>query len=277
MGKALIKKYTYYRKKEGNLFALKKIIKYFLRKISIYNIIYCLFIRKKEDYYYNFRILNDINLAKKFKEHYLNNIKLSKNFFILDYGCGKGRFIGHLSLLGFKNLVGCDRVREKYWGNLSAIFFSSNTNNNYFLKNESFDLIFNSMVLTYIDPDNLESHFNEMSRVLRRKGYLIILERNDKTFNNVKNYMRKMGGYIHDINKIELLLRERKFKIISKSYEGIYFPILTKQIAFFRNLIIKKDIFDIMDFIPKNLFDKFLYFFIDEKKRGLILIKAQKY
>jgi len=95
---------------------------------------------------------------------------------ILDAGCGEGLYLDVLLNLKPKKIYAIDKSAErinnlkKIYGTKNLFFLTGNLEKLNF-KDSSFDLIFCSRVLSYV---NNRAALREIQRVLKRRGYLII-------------------------------------------------------------------------------------------------------
>ena len=107
--------------------------------------------------------------------------KEEKSIRILDYGCGGGRLITYLRILGYKNLNGVDVKSQKEMSNLNAIhnnmgfdcdvFFTYDGNTLPF-DDTSFDVIVSQQVLEHVK--DVEKYFSECKRILSPKGKILL-------------------------------------------------------------------------------------------------------
>jgi len=96
---------------------------------------------------------------------------------LLDFGCGRGEFIGQINA---KQKIGLDRenlLLDRYAEKIEFFAVQNSTWN--FLENDSIDVIFASNVFEYFESKHeLDKVLIEMQRVLRSNGILIILTPN---------------------------------------------------------------------------------------------------
>jgi SAM-dependent methyltransferase len=109
---------------------------------------------------------------KEFKD--INNIS------VLDWGCGTGRIIRHLPLIGGINnsYFGCD-YNKKYvdWcsKNIAGVNFKlNNLNPPFSYENNSFDFIYGISIFTHLSEELHYSWMQELTRVLKPNGILLL-------------------------------------------------------------------------------------------------------
>lgn len=115
-------------------------------------------------------------LAKTIKTFMLKN-RLHK---VLDVGCGTGLLVKYLNSQNFK-AMGCDSSVEGVkasilTNNRKKIVLSRATNLPF--KNNSFDLVTSISVIEHLKAKDAEKFLQEAKRVLKIKGYLIIVTPN---------------------------------------------------------------------------------------------------
>lgn len=96
---------------------------------------------------------------------------------LLDFGCGRGEFIGQIKA---KRKIGLDKENLLLDQYVEKIEFFAVRNSRWdFLENDSIDVIFASNVFEHFESKNeLDKVLIEMHRVLRHDGSLIILTPN---------------------------------------------------------------------------------------------------
>lgn len=96
----------------------------------------------------------------------------------LDYGCGSGEFttsIGEELGLGKENIFGADTTKYREYKEFN---FTLIENNKLPYEDNSFDFITVFMVLHHIKDDDLKNSINELYRILKPGGVLILREHN---------------------------------------------------------------------------------------------------
>jgi ubiquinone/menaquinone biosynthesis C-methylase UbiE len=126
-----------------------------------------LFFERRYDYS-RFDFNRDIEVPAMLKT--LGNVR---NKTILDLGCGFGDHAMHLSKKGAKKIIGLDISSElikiaKEQNIKNAEFYIHDINNKLKFKNNSFDIIFSSLVIEYVK--NLDQLFSEVNRSLKKGG-----------------------------------------------------------------------------------------------------------
>ena len=182
---------------------------------------------------------NNISREKEFTSFL--DIKLISDYigtdsFIVDYGCGYGRTLNELYLLGFKNLIGFDfasemikRGRKEY----PYLNLKTSKDNRIDCDSNSVDLVILFAVLTcIIDNGMQEELINEIKRVLKPGGLIYINDflvnsdkRNQDRYNKFANKYGTYGvfelteGAIfrhHEENWISYLIKDYIKKIFKK-------------------------------------------------------------
>jgi len=185
------------------------------------------------DYYEIFSIAED---SEKKVDNYL--INLSKNKIILDAGCGTGKYLPVLEK-NAKQYIGIDlsdmqleKARNKSIKD-NSIFINSNINS-IPLENNSIDLIVSSWVLgTITDLSEREQCLNELKRVLKIDGIIILVENDensefeelrertkDSRTMNYNNWITQ-HGFVED-EKIDTYFQFTDLKTTHKCFEIIY-------------------------------------------------------
>ncbi len=105
-------------------------------------------------------------------EKYIAELNIPKSSKILDIGCGSGAWLDRLSKLGFSNLTGIDREKEKFQAkNVNFFNFDINSSNRELIS-EKFDLITSIEVLEHIA--NPFGFFELISKSLSDSGVCIL-------------------------------------------------------------------------------------------------------
>lgn len=140
------------------------------------------------DYYEIFSIAED---GENKVRDYLQEI--SKNKVVLDAGCGTGKFLSALENAS-KQYIGIDlsqkqleKAQEKSTKE-NSMFINTNLNS-ISLEDNSIDLIISTWVLgTVIDLSEREDCLNELKRILKTDGSLILVENDENSeFERIRN------------------------------------------------------------------------------------------
>lgn len=132
-------------------------------------------IKVKEDYYFWSGYYTLLNWLKYLDHHGLNLRTVGS---IMEFGCGSARLIRHLRCIDGIRLVGTD-VKEEFidWcrQNIPGIEFCVNDlNPPLIFVDNTFDLIYAESVFTHIPLETQELWINELHRVLRPGGFLML-------------------------------------------------------------------------------------------------------
>lgn len=184
---------------------------------------------------------------------------IPKDSKLLDSGCGRGRTAAVLTQLGYE-IVSFDIEKNIFWGTIeNQLFFMSDIQ--YIpIKNESFDICTNFLVLEYVNDD--VKAIGELFRILKSDGVLII------HVTNKRNLKTKFSGKPLDENHLrEYCIEEIKNMVVSIGFKieyvstfGFYSPIFTR---FINNII------------SRTRWKK-LGNLIHEDERGVICIQCRK-
>ena len=183
----------------------------------------------------------------------LELIKKIKNGVSLDVGCGMGEFAILLKKRGFN--VYCTDGSKRYVKNAENLGFNAKQtdfNNTLPFKDGFFDLVSCLEVIEHIE--NAENLIDEMRRVLKKKGYLLISTPNSAFLGSRIRALLGLPiadeGYhfrFFTYNSLIKLLKKNKFKIVSdNSISFLPFYLLTKKnpkaikIKAWRNLLASK-------------------------------------
>ncbi|MEM5782042.1 MAG: methyltransferase domain-containing protein [Candidatus Aenigmatarchaeota archaeon] len=175
---------------------------------------------------------------KKAIEKFMNNVTGEK---ILDIGSGKGIFNKIFRKVGFKKIFAVDFNRKLLKMNDADKRFILNLENKLPFSNNSFDCCFAAEILEHLE--NREQLLNEIHRILKKGGYLILTTPNKDSL--IAKFDRIIGRfivdglwnghdyshkYVYSFNEIVKLIKEVGFKILKlESFYLFYrFPILTK-------------------------------------------------
>jgi len=236
-------------------------------------------IRKKTNYYYNYRLLNDIDLAKSFKDFYFSKVNIkSKDINILDFGCGQGRTIAILNQLGFENIVGQDILHFEYWKKLKSSFLKIplGYKDFYPYQEDSFDIAFSFQVHMYLNDELLQNHINNIAKILKNGGYFIFEDRNENMLNPEIYLKNKDCPFIHKRNRVLQLLEKNDLKVIEEKTYGITSKHFNNFNQIAQSLIVKKEKFDIFSYRNKSWFDSYLSKKIPKGREPLHLFVCQK-
>jgi len=193
---------------------------------------------------------NQLNYILKFLHNY------DKKSYILDAGCGNGKYSFYLANLGFKNIFAIDLLNGINTNKFSYVQSSIDCLP---FKDDSFDFIFSLSVIYYIN--NPEDVIREFKRVLKKDGILIITSH---TKYSIFTLWRILQRDILNLKKMEHL----KF---AKFYSTNYYAKLIKRNGF---EILLQDGFN-LSFIIYPLYKKFAKFL--EKYINLKLPKKRPY
>ncbi len=207
-------------------------------------------------------ILNKKNLTKYFDKKIENY--LSDNFTILDYGCGPGTFLIKLKKLTKSKLFGVDISKEfidqskqnfkKY--NLKNIEVQKVEAEKLPFENQKFDIILVIDVIHHLD--DIKKNVDEIKRVLKKGGKLIIYEPNK--FNpliwlthlidkNERGLLR-VGSF----KKYREIFDNKEFKIEKEDYNGIVIGPSSKLLDMISNFLNIKSIYPILGFLNPKIF-----------------------
>ncbi len=128
----------------------------------------------------------DGELTNSSRSYNIRNIERildgNKNAFILDYGCGGGRTVIYLHLLGFKNVYGIDLVLKE--NNTSAMDLNNKIMELLGIKvtrffhydgseipfaNNTYDVVYSEQVLEHVH--DIDRYYKETSRVLKSGSF----------------------------------------------------------------------------------------------------------
>lgn len=186
------------------------------------------------------------NIAPNSTFHATFDIKLfstyvDKSNLILDFGCGYGRILTELSQYGFNRLYGVDFSEEMLKlakNNCKNVFFCQNSSVAIPFKNESFDGIILSAVLTCIaNKKNQDALMIEIERTLKKNGILYVTDfliNHDGKNINRYNEFPQSSEYPYGVFQSSGggLLRHHTIEYINKLTSGF-------QIKFFQKTIFK--------------------------------------
>lgn len=173
-------------------------------------------------YYERFdKKINKVNLKRylnKRGKKFLPYVTLGKKARILDVGCGEGIFVCYLKdKIGGSEVMGTDfslRRCSLARKNLSENKFVVSDVEKLSFKDEKFDLVFANALLPHIF--NVEQGINEMIRVCKSPGYVIIVEQNRFNFLIVLlSLLKKSERYTFklSLSRIKVLLEKKTKKV----------------------------------------------------------------
>lgn len=102
-------------------------------------------------------------------QYILNFLPKNKNAFILDAGCGNGKYAFYLSNLGYNNIFAVDLFSKVSTNKFK--YYQSSIDNLPF-EDASFDFIYSNSVIYYLE--NPEDAIVEFNRVLKKGGILFL-------------------------------------------------------------------------------------------------------
>lgn len=174
-------------------------------------------------------VLRFLKFLKKVEKYQVED----KN--ILDLGCGTGRNSNYLAKEG-GNVIGIDisktalliaKERAEELG-LRVGYRLGDIGENYDIKDESIDIILDVTSSNSLDDEGRENYLREMSRVLRKGGFVFVRALCKDGDDNAKKLLKENPGEEYDTYKIkEMGLTERVFSRADfMATYGKYFEIL---------------------------------------------------
>tara|TARA_A100000164_G_C21750483_1_gene696764 strand:+ start:174 stop:926 length:753 start_codon:yes stop_codon:yes gene_type:complete len=207
-------------------------------------------------------ILNKKNLTKYFD----NKIEqyLSDDLDILDYGCGPGTFLIKLSRMTKSKLFGAD-ISGKFIEQSKFNFDKFNLTNIDTIKVEpeklpysdkKFDIIFLIDVIHHLD--NIEKNLDEIKRVLKKNGKIIIYEPNKLNpiiwmmhlIDKNERGLFRVGSF----NRYREIFKNHEFKIEKEDYNGIVIGPTSKILDLLSDILNNKYIYPILGFLNPKIF-----------------------
>lgn len=116
----------------------------------------------------------------------LEALPQNKNIFILDAGCGDGRYSAYLLNMGYKNIAAVDLFEKSM---VEGIEYITSSIDNLPFDNNSFDFIFSNSVIFYVEPP-IKALF-EFHRVLTPGGSLIFTAHTKWSFFTLKRLIKR--------------------------------------------------------------------------------------
>lgn len=174
-----------------------------------------------------------------------NNIK--DNVEILDFGAGTGSSIPYFNEIFKKSKLHCLDVSKKSI-EIAKKRFPKNTFDYQYFNGEKtdyaenkFDLIFSACVFHHIPPQMYEKILNELHRILKPGGVIIIFEHNPLnplTRHAVNTCPFDENAILISANKMKRKLIKSGFKNIEINYR-IFFPSFLKKLRFLEKNLMK--------------------------------------
>lgn len=122
------------------------------------------------------------------EQELLENIEIFKNFTVLEVGCGEGANIYNMQQMDYKALfTGLDISKNKIdfaQANISDCKFICGNALELPFENQTFDLVFCKDLLHHIDNKDRSKAIDEMYRVCKTKGKIVIIEGNGNKLTN---------------------------------------------------------------------------------------------
>jgi len=210
--------------------------------------------------------LSDRKVAEDFRIGYLPEQFQNGTGLVLDFGCGRGRHSAMLSQCGFK-VIGIDPLRYDYWQRIpNAQFVQGSSGELKSFKDRSFDLVISFLVLYFIEND--QEVLNQLSRVLKRGGYLILQLPNQNNLRTVITHKYLVNDPLivryYTTEEASLLLETAGFRIERIWTEKFYSPFFTQFSSFLLEIVLPHQV---LDFASRHT---------PAKHRGMINITAQK-
>ena len=142
----------------------------------------------------------------------LSNTKIDKNAKIIDLGCREGLFLEKLNNKGFTNLYGID-ISKKAIDIINKTYptFKCSVEDIHHISydNDVFDVIICTHTLEHCD--NLDVIINEMHRILKKKGLILV----EVPIENVKEARIQVGHFSKFNTEEDLInLIKQKFTVL---------------------------------------------------------------
>jgi ubiquinone/menaquinone biosynthesis C-methylase UbiE len=172
----------------------------------------------------NYFIELKAKLLYKFIEEYFVD-KEVKPLKILDFGCGLGDFSKYLQSKDRK-IYGLDLSFEmiKYANSnnpYSNVFFHQANGDHIPIQDRSFDVVFTSCVFHHIEIENFNQIFNEIKRVCKINGIIIVFEHNPN--NLITQFVVRTTPIDKNAKLLQReyllrVMRQHQFTIYAKGY-----------------------------------------------------------
>lgn len=174
------------------------------------------------------RTLSDHRMAVQWGSHYLNRLDLPPRSNVLEHGCGQGRHLALLSQLGF-NVYGQDIYAHSWWKNLPNVTpqvvplqYSKLP-----WKDDTFNLVLNSLVTDYLTPEQLAAYAKEVHRVLAPGGYWVVLQSNPNGYAADRLLEKFPRAKLHSVDEFLEKSSSAGFSEKALSFEGFTAPFFT--------------------------------------------------
>lgn len=140
--------------------------------------------------------------------HFVKKQRVDLSGAVLDFGCGFGDLIGHLLRTGVK-AQGADfssesvaRVNQRFQGNPNfggaRVIDGVPTD----LSAASFDTIFFTETIEHLLDDDLAATIQELRRLLRKGGTLVVTTPNDEPLNHSETICPDCGAIFHRVQHV---------------------------------------------------------------------------
>lgn len=125
-------------------------------------------------------------------------VNLAPGGSILDFGCGRGRFLSMLSFLNFSEVAGADLMDRPLELPPTYRWVQADLNHQLNLESESFDVIVAIEVIEHLE--NPRSVVRELRRLLKPGGHLIMSTPNNESFRALLSLIIK-GHFVSFLEK----------------------------------------------------------------------------
>jgi SAM-dependent methyltransferase len=214
------------------------------------------------------RTLQDVQLARRWMDHYFDSSPPPAGAPVLVHGCGRGRHVALLSQLGFR-VAGQDVRAHPWWSQLSAADLQVTPPEVPRLPwaDGTFALVVDVEVLHYVPPASLPALVAEVRRVLQPGGKWLIAEANDRSLG--VRMLQQYFDQMHPVAGVRALLTAAGFAVAPTSYESVYLPVAPRLANFLRQQAWPAP-YDVTDV------DSRLERLLPPERRGLWVLKAAK-